>query len=132
MVAPIFNPNDREMIKYSPPPSTRLLVAISEMASAVGMVTICPIRMMRIAPQKPSVPTANPNLKNKIAPKIVEMAVKNTGAVPNLLLEMLPFTQVYFGYKKSNLMIFLIVGHLSRKLEWLISIFEAIIKTKLN
>jgi hypothetical protein len=102
------------------------------MARAVGMVTIWPSRMMRIAPQKPSVPTANPNLRNKIAPKIVDMAVKNTGAVPNLLLEMLPFTRVYFGYKKSNLMIFLIVGSLFGKLESLISIFGAIIKTKLN
>ena len=69
MVAPIFNPNEREIIKYSPPPSTRLFVAISEIAKAVGMVTICPSRMIRIAPQKPNVPTANPNLRNNIAPK---------------------------------------------------------------
>ena len=36
MVAPIVVPNEREMMKYSPPPSTRRLVAISEMANAVG------------------------------------------------------------------------------------------------
>ena len=40
MVAPMLSPNEREMMKYSPPPSTRLLVAISEMANAVGMVII--------------------------------------------------------------------------------------------
>jgi hypothetical protein len=56
--------------------------------------------MMRTAPQKPSVPIANPNLRNKMAPKIVDMAVKNTGAVPDLLLEMFAFTQVNFGCKK--------------------------------
>ena len=50
MVAPIFSPNEREIIKYSPPPSTLRLVAISEMASAVGMVTRCPSRMIRITP----------------------------------------------------------------------------------
>jgi hypothetical protein len=33
--------------------------------------------------QKPNVPTAYPNRKNKIVPKIV--AVKKTGAVPNFL-----------------------------------------------
>jgi hypothetical protein len=58
MVAPIFKPNEREMIKYSPPPSTRLLVAISEIAKAVGMATMCPSSISRITPQKPSVPTA--------------------------------------------------------------------------
>ena len=29
-------------------------------------------------------PAANPNLKNNIAPNMVEMAVRKTGAVPNL------------------------------------------------
>jgi hypothetical protein len=58
-------------------------VAISDKASAVGIVTICPNNIIRITPQKPTVPTAKPNLKNKIAPKMVEIAVKNTGAVPN-------------------------------------------------
>jgi hypothetical protein len=32
------------------------------------------------------VPTANPKRKNKIAPRIVAIAVKNTGAVPNPFL----------------------------------------------
>jgi len=41
--------------------------------------------IIRITPQKPNVPTAYPNLKKRIAPGIVEMAVKNTGAVPNFL-----------------------------------------------
>lgn len=86
MVAPIFNPNEREMIKYSPPPSTRLFVAISEMASAVGMVTICPSKIIKITPQKPSVPTAYPKRKNRMAPRMVEMAVKKTGAVPNFFV----------------------------------------------
>ena len=36
---PIVVPNDREMMKYSPPPSTRRLVAISAIAMAVGTVT---------------------------------------------------------------------------------------------
>jgi hypothetical protein len=39
--------------------------------------------MMRITPQKPRVPTPKPKRKNRIAPRIVEIAVKNTGAVPN-------------------------------------------------
>jgi hypothetical protein len=30
------------------------------------------------------VPTAKPNLRNKIAPSMVEIAVKNTAPVPNL------------------------------------------------
>ena len=37
-----LSPNEREIIKYSPPPSTLLLVAISEMANAVGIVTMMP------------------------------------------------------------------------------------------
>ena len=86
MVAPIFNPNEREIIKYSPPPSTRLLVAISDKARAVGIVTKWPSKMIIITPQNPSVPTAKPKRRNKIAPRIVEIAVKNTGAVPNLLV----------------------------------------------
>lgn len=32
----------------------------------------------------PRLPTAYPNLKNKIAPKMVEIAVIKTGAVPKL------------------------------------------------
>jgi hypothetical protein len=32
MVAPMFSPNDLEIMKYSPPPSTRLLVASSVIA----------------------------------------------------------------------------------------------------
>ena len=38
---------------------------------------------------KKSWATANPNRKNRIAPKMVEMAVKKTGAVPNLELFMI-------------------------------------------
>ena len=83
IVAPILSPNDLEIIKYSPPPSTLLLLAISEMARAVGIVTICPRRIIPITPQNPTLPTAKPNLKNKIAPRMVLIAVKNTGAVPN-------------------------------------------------
>lgn len=87
IVAPMFRPNDLEIIKYSPPPSTLLLVAISEIAKAVGIVTIWPSRIISTAPQNPTVPTAKPNLKNKIAPNMVDIAVKKTGAVPNLLFE---------------------------------------------
>ena len=39
--------------------------------------------MITIDPQKPSVPVANPRRKNNIAPKIVEIAVIKTAAVPN-------------------------------------------------
>jgi hypothetical protein len=49
---------------------------------AVGMVTRCPSRTMAITPIKPSDPTAKPNLRNSIAPNIVDIAVKNTGPVP--------------------------------------------------
>ena len=82
IVAPIFSPKDREMIKYSPPPSTRWFVAISDMAMAVGMVTRCPSKIMAITPMKPSVPIAKPKRRNNIAPNMVDIAVKNTGAVP--------------------------------------------------
>lgn len=83
MVAPIFSPKERDMMKYSPPPKTRLLVASSDIANAVGMVTRCPSKMMNMTPQKPNVPTAQPKRRNSIAPNIVDMAVKKTGAVPN-------------------------------------------------
>lgn len=58
MAPPMVAPKEREMMKYSPPPSTRLLVAISAMAKAVGTVTMCPRRMMRRAPMRPTCPTA--------------------------------------------------------------------------
>ncbi len=57
-VPPIFSPNEREMIKYSPPPSTRLLVASSDMAMEVGIVTILPKMISAKTPQRPTVPTA--------------------------------------------------------------------------
>ena len=124
MVAPIFNPKEREIIKYSPPPSTLLLVAISEIAKAVGMVTICPNNIIRMAPQKPTVPTAKPNLKNRMAPSIVDMAVKKTGAVPNLVFIVCVGT--INGYiKKPNLMIFLIVSCCLKNWFLFISIFGA-------
>jgi hypothetical protein len=50
---------------------------------AVGMVTACPIRIMAIVPANPTTPTAKPKRKNIMAPRIVEIAVKKTGAVPN-------------------------------------------------
>jgi len=49
---------------------------------AVGMVTIWPRRIIPRTPIKPWCPTAYPNLRKRIAPRIVESAVKNTGDVP--------------------------------------------------
>ena len=49
------------------------------------MVTKCPIKTINRTPAKPKVPTAKPKRKNKIAPNIVDIAVKKTGAVPNPL-----------------------------------------------
>jgi hypothetical protein len=60
-------------------------VASSDIARAVGIVSECPRRIINNTPQNPNVPTAYPNLRNRIAPKIVEIAVKKTGAVPNRL-----------------------------------------------
>ena len=37
IVAPMFNPNERDMIKYSPPPSTFWLVADNEI---IGVTNI--------------------------------------------------------------------------------------------
>ncbi len=37
---PITSPKEQDMIKYSPPPSTFWLDAISAMAIAVGIVTL--------------------------------------------------------------------------------------------
>jgi hypothetical protein len=76
IVDPILSPNEREMIKYAPPPSTRVLVASSEMANAVGTVIRCPRIMMASTPKKPSVPVVNPRRRKRIAPRIEEMAVK--------------------------------------------------------
>jgi hypothetical protein len=95
----MFKPNEREMMKYSPPPSTLLLVAISEMANDVGIVTRCPKIIIRITPQKPSVPIAYPKRRNKIAPSIVEIAVKNTGAVPNFLLLSFPIPCLFLIFR---------------------------------
>jgi hypothetical protein len=39
--------------------------------------------MIAIVPAKPTLPTAKPKRRNIIAPNIVDMAVKKTGAVPN-------------------------------------------------
>ena len=62
------------------------MVASSEIASAVGIVTKCPISIISRTPKNPNVPTANPNLRKRIAPSMVEIAVKNTGAVPKPFL----------------------------------------------
>lgn len=86
MAPPIFSPKDRLIIKYSPPPSTRWLVAISEIAIAGGIVTPCTRRIIPSVPKNPRLPTAHPNLRNNTAPKIVEIAVKNTAAPPSLPL----------------------------------------------
>ncbi len=69
-------------MKYSPPPSTRLFVASSEMASAVGMVTRCPNKMISTTPINPRVPTAYPKRRKRMAPRMVEIAVIYTGPVP--------------------------------------------------
>ena len=53
------------------------------MAIAVGIVTKCARIMIRIVPYGPIVPTENPNRRNRMAPRIVAMLVKNTDAVPN-------------------------------------------------
>src|SRR5690554_2647386 len=82
MVLPILSPKERLMMKYSPPPSTRVSVASSPMARAVGRVMRWPMSTINMAPQKPRVPTAKPKRRKRMAPRMVEMAVKNTGAVP--------------------------------------------------
>lgn len=83
IAAPILIPNEREIIKYSPPPSTFWLVASSAKAIAVGMVTMCPIITIKTVPINPTEPTEKPKRKNITAPKMVEIAVKKTGKVPN-------------------------------------------------
>jgi hypothetical protein len=40
--------------------------------------------MIPITPKNPTCPTAQPKRRNKIAPRMVESAVKKTGNVPNL------------------------------------------------
>ena len=73
----------KRMIKYSPPPSTLRFVAISAIAKAVGIVIACPIKTISIAPTIPVWATAYPKRRNNIAPRIVLIAAKKTGAVPN-------------------------------------------------
>lgn len=82
---PSADPNERLMMKYSPPPSTFKLVAISAIASPVGIVIKWPIRIMTIDPRRPVWATAYPNRKKSTAPKIVLIAARKTGAVPNLV-----------------------------------------------
>jgi hypothetical protein len=82
MAPPIVLPKDREMMKYSPPPSTLRFVAISAMAKAVGTVTMCPNRMMRNAPTRPACPTAYPKRRNMTAPRMVLTLARKTGLVP--------------------------------------------------
>jgi len=55
---PMLCPKEREMMKYSPPPSTRRLVAISAIARAVGIVTAWPRAMIASVPTKPVWATA--------------------------------------------------------------------------
>jgi hypothetical protein len=62
-------------------------VAISAKAIAVGIVTKCPIRIIKRVPIKPTDPTAKPNRRNITAPNIVEIAVKKTGRVPKFDLD---------------------------------------------
>ena len=50
------------------------------------MVTTCPRTIIPITPINPTCPTAQPKRRNKIAPKIVDRAVRKTGRVPNLAL----------------------------------------------
>jgi len=42
--------------------------------------------MMPSVPRNPTFPTAYPNLRNIMAPRIVEIAVRKTGEVPRLAL----------------------------------------------
>ena len=53
------------------------------MAMAVGIVTARPSKITPSVPKNPRLATAYPKRKNMIAPRMVEMAVKKTGAVPN-------------------------------------------------
>jgi len=48
---------------------------------AVGIVTICPTKIIKRVPVNPTLPTAYPNRKNITAPNMVEIAVKKTGNV---------------------------------------------------
>ena len=54
----MVGPNERLMMKYAPPPATRRLVAISDTASTVGMVTRCASAMIPSDPPKPAFATA--------------------------------------------------------------------------
>ena len=54
----MFVPKERLMMKYAPPPATRRLVAISETARTVGIVTRCPISMIMRLPKSPTWATA--------------------------------------------------------------------------
>jgi len=64
------------------------------MAKAVGMVIKCPRITNNKLPVKPMVPTAKPNRRNRIAPRMVEIAVIKTGAVPNLKTVFLVLTKL--------------------------------------
>jgi len=73
---PIESPKDRLIMKYSPPPLTFRFVAISAIASPVGIVMACPKRMIIRVPHNPRLPTAYPKRKNRIAPRIVLIAAR--------------------------------------------------------
>ena len=52
-------------------------------------------------PRKPRFPTAKPKRRNMIAPKIVEIAVKNTAAVDSPFLGFRNFLSMSIEYTKN-------------------------------
>ena len=73
------------MMKYSPPPPTLKFVAISETAIAVGIVIMWPIRIIRIAPRIPTLPTANqPLTTNRLSPRRALPCIQRTKYTPEV------------------------------------------------
>ena len=58
IVPPINIPKERLIMKYAPPPSTRRFVAISAIASAVGIAMAWPTIMISSEPNSPAWATA--------------------------------------------------------------------------
>ena len=84
MAAPASRPNERESMKYAPPPFIRILVAREEMESPVRNVMELAAVTMMSEVVRPTLPSIHPKRRYMTTPMIVSMlGVKTPANVPN-------------------------------------------------
>lgn len=80
---PYSAPSARLIMKYAPPPLTRVFVAIAESESAVSVVIAFDATTMASAVHRPAFPTTWPKRRNMMTPRIVSVqGVKTPPKVP--------------------------------------------------